>query len=149
MLRRLQALGKAATLAHACMPEWRISVRGDAKKSFNLTIENWARYRTRRTDETKMWYYAPEERAWTGKEYYKEVTKDSLSLDIYFRLEKKTNGKYVVTNSDTILELKTFQPIEENRFEGNIGLIDGGTLSAAAMAADQGRGRSPVSFFHV
>jgi len=69
-------------------------------------------------------------------DYYKSITSESLKLDNYFQLKKAGDNKYVVTNSDSILELREFKPIEKSHFSGKIYvLIDGGTVSAAAMAA--------------
>jgi len=69
-------------------------------------------------------------------EYYKSVTSESLGLDKYFQLKKTGDNKYFVTNSDSILELREFKPIWKSHFKGKIYvLIDGGTVSAAAMAA--------------
>jgi len=67
--------------------------------------------------------------------YYRDVTDDSLGLDAYFKLQKR-DGKYFVTNSDSITELKEYQPVKNYVFSGQVYvLIDGGTLSAAGMAA--------------
>ncbi|NAS13839.1 S41 family peptidase [Poritiphilus flavus] len=68
--------------------------------------------------------------------YFSNITQDQLDLNAYFGLKESTSGKMIVTRSDNITELQTFKPIAENSFNGEIYvLIDGGTLSAASMAA--------------
>jgi hypothetical protein len=68
-------------------------------------------------------------------QYYFNITKDSLYLDNYFKL-RKDNNKYLVTNTDSLLELKEFAPVNEYAFRGQVFvLIDGGSLSAAGAAA--------------
>lgn len=69
-------------------------------------------------------------------EYYRVLTKDSLELDDYFGLKKAINGKYLVSNSDELVELKVFEPIVDLSFKGSVFvLINGGSLSAAGIAA--------------
>lgn len=67
--------------------------------------------------------------------WYRDITTDSLGLDDYFKLQKR-EGRYFVTNSDSITELKEYTPAKNYVFKGQVYvLIDGGTLSAAGMAA--------------
>jgi C-terminal processing protease CtpA/Prc len=79
-------------------------------------------------------------------QYYSAITNDSLGLDNYFKL-KKTEKKYIVTNSDNILELKEYLPATDLLFKGRLFvLIDGGSLSASAMAAGLLRQYTPAVF---
>lgn len=71
-----------------------------------------------------------------GKDaYYASITEEDLGLDDYFGLTESAD-RYVVTRSDIITELQSFTPVTEGRYRGKlIVLIDGGTVSAAGMAA--------------
>jgi hypothetical protein len=67
--------------------------------------------------------------------YYLAVTDEALELDDYFGLAPSAD-RYVITRSDVITELQSFTPAEEHRFRGRlIVLVDGGSVSAAGMAA--------------
>jgi hypothetical protein len=67
--------------------------------------------------------------------YYASITSDDLALDEYFGLAP-AGDRYVITRTDSITELESFSPAAEYRFRGRlVVLIDGGTVSAAGMAA--------------
>jgi hypothetical protein len=67
--------------------------------------------------------------------YYARFTTDSLGLDDYFGLRREDDS-YAVTRTDRIRELGVFAPATAYRYRGRVAvLIDGGTVSAAAMAA--------------
>jgi hypothetical protein len=67
--------------------------------------------------------------------WYARFTRDSLGLDEYFGLRRDDAG-YTVTRADRIRELSAFAPAPVHRFTGAVAvLIDGGTISAAGMAA--------------
>jgi hypothetical protein len=67
--------------------------------------------------------------------YYTPFTRDSLGLDDYFGLHRD-GGQYIVTRADNIRELSPFVPAPAHRYSGAlVVLIDGGTVSAAGMAA--------------
>jgi len=69
-------------------------------------------------------------------EYYARITSEKLDLDQYFGLKKAASGRYLVTDTKDLGELRKFQPITDNQFRGPIYvLINGGTISAAAAAA--------------
>ena len=67
--------------------------------------------------------------------YYARFTRDSLGLDDYFGL-RRDGGQYTVTHAPDIRELSPFAPAPAYRYSGALAvLIDGGTVSAAGMAA--------------
>jgi Peptidase family S41 len=67
--------------------------------------------------------------------YYARFTRDSLGLDDYFGL-RRDGAQYTVTRAPDIRELSTFAPARAHRYSGALAvLIDGGTVSAAGMAA--------------
>jgi hypothetical protein len=67
--------------------------------------------------------------------YFRRLTPDSLELDDYFGL-RPDRGEQLVTRADRIRELQPFQPAAAHRYsEKLVVLIDGGTISAAGMAA--------------
>src|SRR3569833_2355314 len=80
-------------------------------------------------------------------QYYKTITTDSLGLDKYFMLKLNDKKRFIVTNTDSILELKEYKPVPDLRFKGKIYvLIDGGSLSAAGMEAGLLRQYTPAVF---
>jgi hypothetical protein len=67
--------------------------------------------------------------------YFTHLTSDSLGLDDYFGL-RPDKGDQLVTRADRIRELQAFQPATAYPYRGKlVVLIDGGTVSAAGMAA--------------
>jgi hypothetical protein len=77
--------------------------------------------------------------------YYTRFTRDSLGLDDYFGLRRDDDG-YTVTRADSIRELSRFTP-EPIHYGGAIAvLIDGGTVSAAGMAAGMLQDRTDAIF---
>jgi hypothetical protein len=67
--------------------------------------------------------------------YFTHLTSDSLGLDDYFGL-RADKGDQLVTRADRIRELRVFQPAATYSYRGKlVVLIDGGSVSAAGMAA--------------
>lgn len=67
--------------------------------------------------------------------YYETITADSLGLDDYFDL-RPVADRFVASNQQDLVELRMFEPVTEHAFRGRlVVLIDGGTVSAAGMAA--------------
>jgi C-terminal processing protease CtpA/Prc len=78
--------------------------------------------------------------------YYRRITPDSLGLDEYFGL-RPADGEFLITRSDRIGELGNFPPLGIRPYRGRVVvLIDGGTVSAAGMAAGLIRELTQASF---
>lgn len=69
-------------------------------------------------------------------EYFLKATGIKLGLDEDYGLIKQMDGTFRVTKYDALRELKKFDPIKEDHFNGKlVVLINGGMLSAAGTAA--------------
>lgn len=69
-------------------------------------------------------------------EYFLKITGVTLDLDGAFGLSPTDDGRFKVTRSDVMRDLRTYVPIEEHGFTGRlVVLINGGTTSAAGIAA--------------
>jgi hypothetical protein len=78
--------------------------------------------------------------------YYARITSDTLGLDEYFGLRASDDG-FVITRADRIRELGRFPPLGIRPYRGKVVvLIDGGTVSAAGMAAGLIRELTRASF---
>lgn len=80
-------------------------------------------------------------------EYYAKITNEILDLDRYFGLKKSSDGRYLVTETKDLSELREFQPETDHQFRGRIYVLtNGGTVSAAAAAAGMLRENTSAVF---
>ncbi len=68
--------------------------------------------------------------------YFLQITDNPPNLNESFGLKQKKDGTFKVTKHELLRDLMNYDPIEEYRYRGKlVVLIDGGTTSAAGIAA--------------
>lgn len=80
-------------------------------------------------------------------EYFLKKAEIELNLDESFGLESKIDGTFKVTKKEVLRELMVYNPIDEYKYKGSVTvLIDGGTTSAAGIAAGLLREHTDATF---